>query len=142
MYDLDFKNTKGEKKLITKEQLLDVYADFCRKYNIVSIEDPFDQVDWEGWSMITKKLGDKVQIVGNSFNLLGDDLLVTNPKRIQMALQKNSCNALLLKVNQIGTLTESVEAANDSFKNGWGVQFVKLGHGFPQVRRNRRLLHC
>lgn len=64
MYDLDFKNTKGDKKLLTKEQLLDVYADFCKKYNIVSIEDPFDQDDWEGWSMITKKLGEKVQIVG------------------------------------------------------------------------------
>lgn len=64
--------------------------------------------------MITEKLGDRVQIVG-------DDLLVTNKKRIDMAVAQNSCNALLLKVNQIGTITESVEAANECFRNNWGV---------------------
>ena len=75
-----------------------IYESYAKNYPIVSIEDPFDQDDWEGWTLITKGLGAKLQIVG-------DDLLVTNNQRIDQAITKKACNALLLKVNQIGTLT-------------------------------------
>jgi len=92
---------------MTREQLANYYVELCDKYPIVSIEDPFDQDDWEGWADITAKVGRKVQIVG-------DDLLVTNPTRIATAFEKSACNALLLKVNQIGSVTESIQAAKDS----------------------------
>jgi enolase len=84
------------------------------KYPLVSIEDGFDQDDWKGWSEFTNQVGKDVQIVG-------DDLTVTNTTRIQKAVKENSCNALLLKVNQIGTLTEAIEAVQMSQKAGWGV---------------------
>jgi len=115
VYDLDFKATKndGSKKL-KPDQLIALYEKFIKDYNIVSIEDPFDQDDFESYAQLTKKVGNRAQIVG-------DDLLVTNPSRINLALQKKACNALLLKVNQIGSLTESIEACNLSRKNQWGV---------------------
>ena len=91
-----------------------MYKKYVDNYPIVSIEDPFDQDDWEGWTAITKGVGSKIQIVG-------DDLLVTNILRIEEAIKRKSCNALLLKVNQIGSLTESIEAAQMSRKQGWGV---------------------
>jgi enolase len=81
---------------------------------MISIEDPFDQDDYEPYKKLTAKVGKEVQIVG-------DDLLVTNPKRIKMGIDQKLCNALLLKVNQIGSVTESIDAANLSKKNGWGV---------------------
>merc|ERR1712157_104148 len=84
------------------------------KYPFVPIEDPFDQDDWEAYSKFQKEIGDKMQIVG-------DDLLVTNPKRVAKALDCKACNALLLKVNQIGSITEAIEAANMSMQAGWGV---------------------
>lgn len=80
----------------------------------MSIEDPFDQDDWEGYQHMNKVLGKDHQVVG-------DDLLVTNQKRIATAIQKNACNALLLKVNQIGTITESIQSYEMSRDNGWGV---------------------
>jgi enolase len=103
----------GEDKY-TPGEMVDFYADLCSKFPIVSIEDGMAEDDWEGWSLITKKLGGKIQ-------LTGDDLLVTNPVRIKTAIERKACNALLLKVNQIGSVTESIEAANMSFDNGWGV---------------------
>ncbi|CAD8057341.1 unnamed protein product [Paramecium sonneborni] len=114
-YDLDFKNAKndGSKKL-NAQQLTELYLKFVSQHPIVSIEDPFDQDDWEGYAQFTAKIGQKVQIVG-------DDLLVTNPIRVQEAINKKACNALLLKVNQIGSLTESIEASNLSQQNGFGV---------------------
>jgi len=93
--------------------LFKIYESYATKYPITSIEDPFDQDDWEGWIHITNKLGGKCQIVG-------DDLLVTNPQRIATGIQRKSCTALLLKVNQIGTLTESIEAYEQSKNNKWG----------------------
>jgi len=84
------------------------------KYPIVSIEDPFDQDDFEAYIKMTEQLGDRVQIVG-------DDLLVTNPTRVKTGIDKKLCNALLLKVNQIGSVTESIEASNMSQAAGWGV---------------------
>jgi enolase len=114
-YNLDFKDTKrADPRLITGQELLDRYVNVSAKYPIISIEDPFDQQDWENWSKITAKLGSGIQIVG-------DDLLVTNPSRIQMAIDQKACNALLLKVNQIGTVTESIEACKLAQKKGWGV---------------------
>ncbi|CEL93148.1 unnamed protein product [Vitrella brassicaformis CCMP3155] len=114
-YDLDFKTTPNDgSKKISGDQLADMYKEFCDKYPMVSIEDPFDQDDFESYSKMTKDLGQKIQIVG-------DDLLVTNVERIKKALDTKACNALLLKVNQIGSITESIEACKVSQKNGWGV---------------------
>jgi len=115
VYDLDFKNTKntGAQK-VKPEALIALYEKWASKYPIVSIEDPFDQDDWSSYTSLTSKIGNKVQIVG-------DDLLVTNPTRINIGLQKKACNALLLKVNQIGSVTESIDAWRLSKKNGWGV---------------------
>lgn len=114
-YDLDFKtkNNDGSKKLDSK-QLTELYISFAENYPIISIEDPFDQDDWDGYKAMTERIGEKVQIVG-------DDLLVTNPTRVQKAIDGKTCNALLLKVNQIGSLTESIQAAKLSQSAGWGV---------------------
>jgi len=112
-YDLDFKNPDSDKsKWITYEELADMYKQLSEKFPIVSIEDPFGEDDWEAWSYFFKT---------TDFQLVGDDLTVTNPKRIKKAIELKACNALLLKVNQIGTLTESIQAAKDSFAAGWGV---------------------
>ncbi|CAN1275786.1 unnamed protein product, partial [Linum perenne] len=114
-YDLNFKeeNNDGSAK-ISGEALKDLYKSFVAEYPISSIEDPFDQDDWEHYSKMTSEIGEKVQIVG-------DDLLVTNPKRVEKAIKEKSCNALLLKVNQIGSVTESIEAVKMSKRAGWGV---------------------
>ena len=86
----------------------------AKDFDVVSIEDPFDQDDWETYPRLTASLLGKVQIVG-------DDLLVTNPKRIQTSIEKKASSALLLKVNQIGTVTESIEACKLAQSAGWGV---------------------
>ncbi|MGV8168790.1 MAG: phosphopyruvate hydratase [Candidatus Nanoarchaeia archaeon] len=99
---------------MSTQQLVDYYAVLCKKYNIISIEDPFDQDDFDGYVLLMKKLGGKVQVVG-------DDLLVTNVERIRKAIDMKACNALLLKVNQIGSLTEAFEAAKLAQENGWKV---------------------
>lgn len=112
-YDLDFKNPDSDPtKWITYEELAALYSDLSKKYPIVSIEDPFAEDDWEAWSYFYKT--QDIQIVG-------DDLTVTNPIRIKKAIELKAANALLLKVNQIGTLTESIQAAKDSYADGWGV---------------------
>jgi len=114
-YDLDFKNPEAHpNSVVSGAELMKLYEEWTTKYPMISIEDPFDQDDWESYSLIQKTLGQKVQIVG-------DDLLVTNSKRIQKALDVKACNALLLKVNQIGSITEALEAAVMSMQNGWGV---------------------
>ncbi|GAA5855443.1 hypothetical protein JCM8547_007832 [Rhodosporidiobolus lusitaniae] len=112
-YDLDFKNPNSDaSKWLTGKELAEVYNKLVEKYDIVSIEDPFDQDDWEAWTHLTQNT--KIQIVG-------DDLTVTNPLRIKTAIEKKSCNGLLLKVNQIGTITESIKATQLSQSDGWGV---------------------
>lgn len=114
-YDMDFKNPNSDaSKWLSGQQLADLYSSLVEKYPIVSIEDPFAEDDWEAWSHFFPKVSDKVQIVG-------DDLTVTNPLRIKTAIEKKAANALLLKVNQIGTLTESIQAAKDSYAADWGV---------------------
>lgn len=112
-YDLDFKNPNPDpSKKLTGSQLADLYKEFIKEYPIVSIEDCFDQDDWDNWSALT---------ADTSIQIVGDDLLVTNPKRIKTGIEKKACNALLLKVNQIGSVTESIEACKLSQSNGWGV---------------------
>merc|ERR1712087_560134 len=114
-YDLDFKNPASKPAdWLTGEKLMKLYEEWTIKYPMISIEDPFDQDDWASYSLMKKQFGDKVQIVG-------DDLLVTNTKRILKALEVDACNALLLKVNQIGSITEAIEAALKSMQSGWGV---------------------
>ena len=101
-------------RVMTPDQLTALYETLANKYPIKSIEDPFDQDDFAAYTKMTAHLGNKIQIVG-------DDLLVTNPKRVQTGIDKKLVNALLLKVNQIGSVTESIEASNMSQKAGWGV---------------------
>jgi len=111
-YDLDFKNKDSKPEdWISSGELCEMYKGFVKDAPVVSIEDPFDQDDWEGWTKLTAETD--IQIVG-------DDLTVTNPKRIQTAVEKKSCNALLLKVNQIGSVSESIAAHNLAKANGWG----------------------
>mmetsp|Transcript_9890 Transcript_9890/g.11188 ORF Transcript_9890/g.11188 Transcript_9890/m.11188 type:complete len:460 (+) Transcript_9890:25-1404(+) len=112
-YDLSFK-TGTKDRILGQDEFISHYAEMISRYPIVSIEDPFDQDDFAAYTAMQAKLGDKVQIVG-------DDLLVTNPKRVQAGIDEKLCNALLLKVNQIGSLSESIDACNMSRKAGWGV---------------------
>jgi len=111
-YDLDFKNPASDPSTyLSPDKLGDLYQEFIKGYPMVSIEDPFDQDDWDAWSKLT----------GNtSIQIVGDDLTVTNPKRIQTAVEKKACNCLLLKVNQIGSVTEAIAAHTLAKKNGWG----------------------
>ncbi len=111
-YNLGFKENK--KDLKSGEDMIELYKKFIKNYNVISIEDPFDQDDWKNYCKLNKEIGNKIQIVG-------DDLLVTNVKRIQEAISKKACNALLLKINQIGTISESIDACNVARKAGWNV---------------------
>jgi len=112
-YDLDFKNPAStDADCVSADALAKIFMDMKSKYPIVSIEDPFDQDDWPAWTSLTAQAG--IQIVG-------DDLTVTNPIRVQTAIDKKACNALLLKVNQIGSITESIKACQMSRDAGWGV---------------------
>uniref|UniRef100_A0AAX7UC01 Beta-enolase n=1 Tax=Astatotilapia calliptera TaxID=8154 RepID=A0AAX7UC01_ASTCA len=111
-YDLDFKSPDDPSRHISGEKLGDLYRSFIKNYPVQSIEDPFDQDDWEQWAKFTSSVD--IQIVG-------DDLTVTNPKRIQQAVDKKACNCLLLKVNQIGSVTESIQACKLAQSSGWGV---------------------
>ena len=90
-------------KTFTSYELVDFYVELCSKYPIISIEDGLDQDDWDGWAYLTEKLGKKVQLVG-------DDFFVTNTKRLKKGIEKGVANSILIKVNQIGTLTETLEA--------------------------------
>jgi len=115
VYDLDFKTEGNDgSQCKTGEELLGVYEDFIANYPMVSIEDPFDQDDFGSYKTMTDKVGVGCQIVG-------DDLLVTNPTRVKKAIDEKACNALLLKVNQIGSITEAIEAVNMAKSAGWGV---------------------
>ncbi|KRT83869.1 hypothetical protein AMK59_3112 [Oryctes borbonicus] len=111
-YDLDFKNPKSDKsKWLAPAKLQELYLDFVKEFPIVSIEDPFDQDDWNAWQSIT---------AATSIQIVGDDLTVTNPKRIQTAVDQSACNCLLLKVNQIGSVTEAIDAHLLAKSSGWG----------------------
>src|SRR3989338_4665688 len=111
---------KVDGKELSSERLIDLYTDFTERYNLVSIEDPFDQEDFASYAELTKSVGRNSKN-GNNVQIVGDDLLVTNVKRIKKAISVKACNALLLKVNQIGTITESLAAAKLSMDNKWNV---------------------
>ena len=105
-------NLVGEGRSLTTEELVNFYEELCSKYPIISIEDPVDENDWEGFRLVTEKLGDKIQLVG-------DDLFVTNKKCLQMGIDNHAGNAILLKVNQIGTITETLETIELARNNGY-----------------------
>ncbi len=105
-------NMKVEGKQLSGAEMVDFYVDLVNKYPIISIEDGLAEDDWDAWELMMAKLGDKIQIVG-------DDLLVTNVKRIQTALDRKAANSLLCKVNQIGSLTESIKAVDLVQRHGW-----------------------
>ncbi len=105
-------NLRREGKKLSSEQMVAFWKSWVDQFPIVSIEDGFAQDDWEGWKMFTKEVGDRIQVVG-------DDLLVTNPERVKRAIQEKACNSLLVKVNQIGSLTETIEAVTLCQRAGW-----------------------
>lgn len=111
-----YKNGKYKTNMgtFTQEGLMNYYAELIKKYPIISIEDPFHEEDWQGFAKMTDKFGKKISIIG-------DDLLVTNPKRIREAKEKNACNGVIVKINQIGTVSEAAEAANLAKSAGWKV---------------------
>jgi len=112
LYDLGTWDAEPNK--ITATELMDMYGSMIKDFPIVTIEDGFDEDDWENWSEMVTTYGKDVQIVG-------DDLTVTNPTKIARAVDEKACNALLLKVNQIGSITEAIQAVKDAKKAGWGV---------------------
>ena len=105
-------NLRKEGKMLSGAEMVEFWKNWVRQYPIVSIEDGLAQDDWESWILMTKEMGSKIQIVG-------DDLLVTNPQRVARGIKENACNALLVKVNQIGTLTETIEAVELCHRSGW-----------------------
>ncbi len=114
LYDEETKtyNLRKEGKKLSGEQMVAFWKNWVEQYPIVSIEDGLAQDDWESWKLLTREIGHKVQIVG-------DDLLVTNPERVRRAIKEDACNALLVKVNQIGSLTEAIEAVELCHRAGW-----------------------
>jgi len=112
-YNLDFKSKEPNPSLVvTPDQLAQIYQDMIKNYPVVSIEDAFDQDDWSSWTKFHSQ---------TSIQLVGDDLTVTNVERIKTAIENKACNCLLLKVNQIGSVTESINACNMAQSSGWGV---------------------
>lgn len=105
-------NLRKEGKKLTGEQMVAFWKNWVEQYPIVSLEDGLAQDDWESWKLLTREIGNKVQIVG-------DDLLVTNTERVRKAIKEQACNSLLVKLNQIGTLTETIEAVKTCHRNGW-----------------------
>lgn len=103
----------SEGRSLTSAELVDLWADWCSKYPIVSIEDGLAEDDWDGWQLLTERLGGKVQLVG-------DDLLVTNLARLDRAIERRAANAILVKVNQIGSLSEAAAATRRALSVGWG----------------------
>jgi enolase len=103
----------SEGRSLTSAELVDLWSDWCQRYPIVSIEDGLAEDDWEGWALLTSRLGSRVQLVG-------DDLLVTNTERLERAISEGASNAILVKVNQIGTLTEAISATQRALDVGWG----------------------
>lgn len=106
-----FHKSDGSEK--TSEEMVEFYADWVEKYPIISIEDGLDEEDWDGFAKLTEKIGHKCQIVG-------DDLLVTNTQRLAKGIEQNAANSILIKLNQIGTVTETMEAIDMARKAGWG----------------------
>lgn len=114
IYNKDTKkyDLAAEGKSLSAAEMVDFYAEWCSKYPIISIEDGLDENDWDGWKLLTEKIGDKVQLVG-------DDLFVTNTKRLSKGIEMGVANSILIKVNQIGTLTETLDAIEMAHKAGY-----------------------
>lgn len=110
--DTNLYNLRTEGKKLSSEKMIDFWKSWIDQYPIVSLEDGLAQDDWEGWRSLTQQLGERIQIVG-------DDLLVTNPERVRKAIEQKAANALLVKLNQIGTLTETIEAVETCHRAGW-----------------------
>lgn len=121
LYDKEFKKyvfdgegrAKGEKVIRSAEEMIDYYGELLASYPIVSIEDPLDEEDWEGWELLTTRLGREIQLVG-------DDLFVTNKERMLYGISRGIANAVLIKPNQIGTVTETLEAVTEAKRAGYG----------------------
>ena len=109
----DFINLRTEKRKVTSEQMVALWAEWAKKYPIVVLEDGLAEDDWDGWKLLNQKIGAKVELVG-------DDLFVTNVERIGRGIRENAANAVLIKLNQIGTLTETKAAIEMAAKAGWG----------------------
>ncbi len=105
-------NLEGEGKILSREEMVEYYVRLCNDYPIISIEDGLAEDDWEGWAMITERLGNRIQLVG-------DDLFVTNPKILARGIEEGVANSILIKVNQIGTLTETFETIDLAHKSGY-----------------------
>ncbi len=112
IYEDGLYNLASENKKLTSEELVEYYANLCEKYPIVSIEDGLDENDWDGWKILTERLGDKIQLVG-------DDLFVTNKKILTEGINKNIANSILIKPNQIGTVTETMQTVRLAQRNNY-----------------------
>ena len=112
IYEDGVYNMKVEGRKLSGPEMVEFYVDLANKYPIISIEDGLHEDDWESWTLMMDKLGDRLQIVG-------DDLLVTNVKRIATAFEKKAANSLLCKVNQIGSLSESIQSVEMVQRKGW-----------------------
>jgi enolase len=112
-YEDGLYNLRTEGRKVTSAELVGIWAEWAAKYPLVSLEDGLAEDDWEGWKLLNKTIGDKIE-------LIGDDLFVTNVQRIAKGIQENAANAVLIKLNQIGTLTETIAAIEMARKAGWG----------------------
>jgi enolase len=112
LYEGGTYNLAKEGRKLTSEEMVAFWENWANKYPIISLEDGLAEDDWDGWKLLNTRIGNRVQLVG-------DDLLVTNPERVGRAIQEHACNSLLTKVNQIGTLTEAIQAVRDAQQAGW-----------------------
>ncbi len=115
LYEDGVYNLRSEGKKVTAEEMTAMYAEWSKKYPIRSIEDGLAEDDWEGWKHLTSEIGDRVELVG-------DDFFVTNVERVRKGIEENTANSVLIKVNQIGSLTETVLTINTALKAGWGAE--------------------
>lgn len=113
-YEDGFYHLRTEKRKITSEQMVDMWAEWASKYPLVVLEDGLAEDDWEGWKLLNREIGDRIELVG-------DDLFVTNVKRIKRGIDEKAANGVLIKLNQIGTLSETIAAMEMARKAGWGV---------------------
>ena len=114
LYNNSCYTLKGENKKLDSDQLIKFWENICKKFPIISIEDPFDENDWSGFKELTNLIGNKVQIVG-------DDLYVTNPERLKKGIVEGASNAILIKLNQIGTVTETLQVIEIARKANFGI---------------------
>ena len=112
-YEDGYYHLRTEGRNVTSDEMVEIYSDWIKKYPIIAVEDGLSEDDWGGWKLLNKKLGDKIELVG-------DDIFVTNVKRIERGITENVANAVLIKLNQIGTLSETVAAIEMARKAGWG----------------------